>query len=170
MSTYFTEQQQMLAQMVRDFAEREIRPQMKHWDDHEVFPIDVMKKMGELGLLGIFIPEQYGGSGFGYNEYATVLMELGKVCGGVGLSVAAHNSLCTGHIYYHGTEAQKQKYLTPLAKGIKDNDLYIGAFLLSEPEAGSDATSQQTTAEDKGDYYLLNGTKNWITNGLMPCA
>jgi alkylation response protein AidB-like acyl-CoA dehydrogenase len=161
MSNYFTEQQQLLAQMVRDFAEREIRPQMKHWDDHEIFPIEVMKKMGELGLLGIFIPEQYGGSGFGYNEYATILMELGKVCGGVGLSVAAHNSLCTGHIYYHGSEAQKQKYLPKLASGE-----WIGAWGLTEANTGSDAMRMKATAVLDGDHWVLNGSKNWITHGL----
>jgi alkylation response protein AidB-like acyl-CoA dehydrogenase len=161
MSNYFTEQQQLLAQMVRDFAEREIRPQMKHWDDHEIFPIEVMKKMGELGLLGIFIPEQYGGSGFGYDEYATVLMELGKVCGGVGLSVAAHNSLCTGHIYYHGSEEQKQKYLPKLASGE-----WIGAWGLTEANTGSDAMRMKATAVLDGDHWVLNGSKNWITHGL----
>ena len=109
MTNYFTEQQQLLAQMVQDFAKQEIKPHLRHWDDQEIFPIEVFKKMGELGLLGVFIPENYGGSGFGYKEYATVLMELGKVCGGVGLSVAAHNSLCSGHIFYHGSETQKQK-------------------------------------------------------------
>ena len=116
MSIQLNEQQQMLAHMVRDFAEKEIRPHYKKWDELEEFPVEVMKKMGELGLLGIFVPEQYGGSGLSYAEYATVLMELGKVCGGIGLSVAAHNSLCTGHIYYHGSEAQKQKYLPKLLK------------------------------------------------------
>ena len=161
MSNYFTEQQQLLAQMVRDFAEREIRPHMKHWDDHEIFPVDVMKKMGELGLLGVFIPEQYGGSGFGYNEYATVLMELGKVCGGVGLSVAAHNSLCTGHIYYHGSEAQKQKYLPKLASGE-----WIGAWGLTEANTGSDSMRMKATAVRDGDHWILNGSKNWITHGL----
>jgi len=96
------ENQQMIAQMVRDFAEKEIRPHMMDWDRDEFFPVETMKRMGELGLLGIFVPETYGGSGFTYFEYATALMELGRVCGGIGLSVAAHNSLCTGHIYYHG--------------------------------------------------------------------
>ena len=102
------ENQIMIAQMVRDFAEKEIRPHMNKWDAEEYFPVETMKKMGELGLLGIYLPEEYGGSGFSYLEYATALMELGKVCGGIGLSVAAHNSLCLGHIYYHGTEEQSQ--------------------------------------------------------------
>jgi alkylation response protein AidB-like acyl-CoA dehydrogenase len=161
MSIQLNEQQQLLAQMVRDFAEREIRPHYKKWDDLEEFPIEVMKKMGELGLLGIFVPEHYGGSGLSYAEYATVLMELGKVCGGVGLSVAAHNSLCTGHIYYHGTEAQKQKYLPKLATGE-----WIGAWGLTEANTGSDAMRMKTTAVQDGDYWVLNGTKNWITHGL----
>lgn len=161
MSIELNEQQQMLAQMVRDFAEREIRPHYKKWDDLEEFPIEVMKKMGELGLLGIFVPEQYGGSGLSYAEYATVLMELGKVCGGIGLSVAAHNSLCTGHIYYHGNEAQKQKYLPKLASGE-----WIGAWGLTEANTGSDAMRMKTTAVQDGDYWVLNGTKNWITHGL----
>ena len=161
MSIELNEQQQMLARMVRDFAEREIRPHYKKWDELEEFPIEVMKKMGELGLLGIFVPEQYGGSGLSYAEYATVLMELGKVCGGIGLSVAAHNSLCTGHIYYHGNEAQKQKYLPKLASGE-----WIGAWGLTEANTGSDAMRMKTTAVQDGDYWVLNGTKNWITHGL----
>ncbi len=155
------ENQKMIAQMVRDFAEKEIRPNMKKWDDEEYFPVDTMKKMGELGLLGIYIPEAYGGSGFGYHEYATALMELGRVCGGVGLSVAAHNSLCTGHIYYHGSEEQKQKYLPKLSSGE-----FIGAWGLTEPNTGSDAMRMKTTAVKEGDHWVINGTKNWITHGL----
>ncbi|MDG1350457.1 MAG: acyl-CoA dehydrogenase family protein [Crocinitomicaceae bacterium] len=155
------ENQGMIAQMVRDFAEKEIKPNMKNWDDHEIFPEETMKKLGELGLLGIFIPEEYGGSGFGYAEYATALMELGKVCGGIGLSVAAHNSLCTGHIFYHGSEAQKKKYLPKLASGE-----WIGAWGLTEANTGSDAMRMKTTAVKDGDHWILNGTKNWITHGL----
>lgn len=155
------ENQKMIAQMVRDFAEKEIRPNMKKWDDDEIFPVDTMKKMGELGLLGIYIPEEYGGSGFGYFEYATALMELGRVCGGVGLSVAAHNSLCTGHIYYHGSEEQKKKYLPKLATGE-----WIGAWGLTEPNTGSDAMRMKTTAVKDGEYWVINGAKNWITHGL----
>ncbi|MBL6668038.1 MAG: acyl-CoA dehydrogenase family protein [Crocinitomicaceae bacterium] len=155
------ENQGMIAQMVRDFAEKEIKPNMKSWDDHETFPVDTMKKLGELGLLGIFIPEEYGGSGFGYAEYATALMELGKVCGGIGLSVAAHNSLCTGHIFYHGNEEQKRKYLPKLASGE-----WIGAWGLTEANTGSDAMRMKTTAVKDGDHWVLNGTKNWITHGL----
>jgi alkylation response protein AidB-like acyl-CoA dehydrogenase len=155
------ENQQMIAQMVRDFAEKEIRPNMKKWDDDEIFPVETMKKMGELGLLGIFIPEEYGGSGFSYFEYATALMELGRVCGGVGLSVAAHNSLCTGHIYYHGSEQQKRKYLPKLASGE-----WIGAWGLTEPNTGSDAMRMKTTAVKEGNEWVINGAKNWITHGL----
>jgi alkylation response protein AidB-like acyl-CoA dehydrogenase len=155
------ENQEMIAQMVRDFAEKEIRPNMKKWDDDEIFPVETMKKMGELGLLGIFIPEEYGGSGFSYFEYATGLMELGRVCGGVGLSVAAHNSLCTGHIYYHGSEEQKRKYLPKLASGE-----WIGAWGLTEPNTGSDAMRMKTTAVKEGNEWVINGAKNWITHGL----
>jgi len=151
----------MIAQMVRDFAEREILPNRNKWDDEEHFPIDTMKKMGELGLLGIYIPEEYGGSGFSYFEYATALMELGRVCGGVGLSVAAHNSLCTGHIYYHGSEEQKKKYLPKLASGE-----WIGAWGLTEANTGSDAMRMKCTAVQDGDEWVINGTKNWITHGL----
>jgi alkylation response protein AidB-like acyl-CoA dehydrogenase len=155
------ENQLMIAQMVRDFAEKEIRPNMKKWDDDEIFPVETMKKMGELGLLGIFIPEEYGGSGFSYFEYATALMELGRVCGGVGLSIAAHNSLCTGHIYYHGSEEQKRKYLPKLASGE-----WIGAWGLTEPNTGSDAMRMKTTAVKEGNEWVINGAKNWITHGL----
>ena len=161
MNFELNENQLMIAQMVRDFAEKEIRPNMKKWDDEEFFPVETMKKMGDLGLLGIFIPEEYGGSGFSYFEYATALMELGRVCGGVGLSVAAHNSLCTGHIYYHGNEAQKRKYLPKLASGE-----WIGAWGLTEPNTGSDAMRMKTTAVKEGNEWVINGAKNWITHGL----
>jgi alkylation response protein AidB-like acyl-CoA dehydrogenase len=155
------ENQIMITQMVRDFALKEIRPNMKKWDDEEYFPVETMKKLGELGLLGIFIPEKYGGSGFSYFEYATALIELGKVCGGIGLSVAAHNSLCVGHIYYHGSEEQKLKYLPKLVSGD-----WIGAWALTESNTGSDAMRMKTTAVKDGNEWILNGTKNWITHGL----
>ena len=155
------ENQLMITQMVRDFALKEIRPNMKKWDDEEYFPVETMKKLGELGLLGIFIPEKYGGSGFSYFEYATALIELGKVCGGIGLSVAAHNSLCVGHIYYHGSEEQKLKYLPKLVSGD-----CIGAWGLTESNTGSDAMRMKTTAVKDGNEWILNGTKNWITHGL----
>lgn len=161
MNFELNENQLLITQMVRDFAEKEIRPNMMKWDADEHFPIDIMKKMGSLGLLGIYIPEKYGGSGFTYAEYATALMEIGKVCGGIGLSVAAHNSLCTGHIYYHGNEEQKQRFLPKLASGES-----IGAWGLTEPNTGSDAMRMQTTAVKDGNDWVLNGTKNWITHGL----
>lgn len=161
MNFELNDNQKMITQMVRDFAEKEIKPNMKKWDDEEIFPVDTIKKMGELGLLGIFVPEEYGGSGFSYLEYATALMELGKVCGGVGLSVAAHNSLCTGHIYYHGTEEQKRKYLPKLTSGE-----WIGAWGLTEPNTGSDAMRMKTVAVKDGDHWVINGAKNWITHGL----
>jgi alkylation response protein AidB-like acyl-CoA dehydrogenase len=161
MNFELNENQQMIAQMVRDFAEKEIKPYMNKWDADEFFPVETMKKMGELGLLGIYIPEEYGGSGFGYFEYATALIELGKVCGGVGLSVAAHNSLCTGHIYYHGSEEQKKKYLPKLASGE-----WIGAWGLTEANTGSDAMRMKTVGVKDGEYWVINGSKNWITHGL----
>ncbi len=155
------ENQAMITQMVRDFAEKEIRPNMYQWDADEYFPVETMKKMGELGLLGIYIPEEYGGSGFSYDEYVTALIELGKVCGGIGLSVAAHNSLCTGHIYYHGSEEQKRKFIPKLASGE-----FIGAWGLTEPNTGSDAMRMKTTAVKDGNDWIINGAKNWITHGL----
>ena len=161
MNFEINENQKMIAQMVRDFAEKEIRPYLNHWDRDEEFPIETMKKMGELGLLGIYIPEEYGGSGFGYFEYATALMELGKVCGGIGLSVAAHNSLCSGHILYHGSEEQKRKYLPKLASGE-----WLGAWGLTEPNTGSDSMRMKTTAVKEGNEWVINGAKNWITHGL----
>lgn len=161
MNFELNENQKMIAQMVRDFAEKRIRPNMNQWDHDEHFPVDVMKEMGELGLLGMYIPEEYGGSGLSYFEYATALMELGKVCGGIGLSVAAHNSLCTGHIYYHGTAEQKKKYLPKLATGE-----WIGAWGLTEPNTGSDAMRMKCTAVKDGEYWVVNGAKNWITHGL----
>jgi alkylation response protein AidB-like acyl-CoA dehydrogenase len=161
MNFELNENQKMISQMVRDFSEKEIRPNLNKWDEDEFFPVETMKKMGDMGLLGIFIPEEYGGSGFTYFEYATALMELGKVCGGIGLSVAAHNSLCTGHIFYHGNEEQKKKYLPKLASGE-----WIGAWGLTEANTGSDAMRMKTTAVEDGDHWVINGTKNWITHGL----
>ncbi|MEY3426299.1 MAG: hypothetical protein RL679_1657 [Bacteroidota bacterium] len=161
MNFELNENQKMIAQMVRDFSEKEIKPNMKKWDDDEIFPVETIKKIGDLGLLGIYIPEVYGGSGFGYFEYVTALIELGKVCGGIGLSVAAHNSLCTGHIYYHGNKEQKKKYLPKLASGE-----WIGSWGLTEPNTGSDAMRMKTVAKKDGDYWVINGAKNWITHGL----
>ena len=154
------ENQLMIAQMVRDFAEKEIRPHFMEWDESQEFPVHIFKKLGELGLMGDFIPEEYGGSGFSYFEYITVVAEIAKVCGSIGLSVAAHNSLCTGHIYYHGSEEQKKKYLPKLASAE-----WIGAWGLTETGTGSDAGGMNTTAVLDGDFWVLNGSKNFITHG-----
>lgn len=156
-----TENQKMIAQMVRDFAEKEIRPYMMEWDESQKFPVETMKKMGELGLLGILVPEEYSGAGFGYLEYYTALTEISRVCGSVGLSVAAHNSLCTGHILAFGNEDQKKKWLPKLATGE-----WIGAWGLTESNTGSDALRMKTTATEDGDHWVLNGAKNWITHGI----
>ncbi|MEX1000987.1 MAG: acyl-CoA dehydrogenase family protein [Crocinitomicaceae bacterium] len=155
------ENQTMITQMVRDFAEKEIRPYFMEWDESQEFPVPLFKKLGELGLMGVLVPEQYGGSGFGYNEYITVISEIAKVCGSIGLSVAAHNSLCTGHILYHGSEEQKQKYLPKLATAE-----WIGAWGLTETGTGSDAGGMATTAVKDGDHYIINGSKNFITHAI----
>lgn len=153
--------QKMIAQMIRDFGEREIRPNLMEWDEAQYFPVETLKKMGDLGLLGILVPENYGGSGFGYAEYYTAISEISKICGSVGLSVAAHNSLCTGHILAFGNEEQKMNWLPKLASGS-----WIGAWGLTESNTGSDALRMKTTAVKEGDHYVLNGTKNWITHGI----
>jgi len=161
MNNELTENQKMIADMVRDFGEREIKPHFMEWDESQHFPIDTMKKMGELGLLGVLVPESYGGSGFGYLEYYTAVSEIGRICGSLGLSVAAHNSLCTGHILTFGSEEQKQKWLPKLATGE-----HIGAWGLTESNTGSDALRMKTTAVKDGDSWVLNGAKNWITHGI----
>lgn len=155
------ENQVMIAEMVRKFGDEHIRPKMMEWDESQEFPVDVMKKLGELGLLGVLVPNEYGGSGFGYFEYVTALTEIGKICGSVCLSVAAHNSLCTGHILAFGNEEQKKKYLPKLATGD-----WIGAWGLTEQNTGSDAGGMLTTAVPDGDYYVLNGSKNFITHAI----
>lgn len=155
-----SENQRMIADMVKDFAEKEIRPHFMNWDETQEFPVEVFKKLGTLGLMGVFIPEEYGGSGFGYHEYITVVSEIAKVCGSIGLSVAAHNSLCTGHIYYNANEEQKKKYLPKLASGE-----WIGAWGLTETGTGSDAGGMNTTAVREGNEWVLNGSKNFITHG-----
>ena len=154
------ENQKMIAQMVRDFAEKEIRPKMMEWDESQEFPVPVFKKLGELGLMGVLVPTEYGGSGFGYFEYVTAIVEVARVCGSIGLSLAAHNSLCTGHIMYFGNEEQKKKYLTKLATAE-----FIGAWGLTETNTGSDSARMLTVAEKDGDYYVINGAKNFITHG-----
>ena len=156
-----TENQRMIQEMTRDFAKQMVLPYRNEWDDKEHFPIDILKEAGELGLLGVLVPEEYGGSGMGYLEYVSVLTELGKVCGGFGLSVAAHNSLCTGHILQHGNEEQKKKYLPALATGE-----HIGAWGLTEPNTGSDAMRMKCVAEKDGDEWVINGMKTWITHAL----
>ena len=155
------ENQLMITQMVRDFAEKEIRPNIMKWDESQEFPVDLFKKMGELGLMGVLVPTEYGGSGFGYFEYITVVEEISKVCGSIGLSVAAHNSLCTGHIMQFGNEEQRQKYLPKLASAE-----WIGAWGLTEQGTGSDAGGMSTTAVLDGEDYVINGSKNFITHAI----
>lgn len=151
----------MVRQMVRDFAEKHIRPDMMVWDEAQTFPIEVFKELGALGLMGVLVPENYGGSGFGYYEYAAAIEELAKVCGSVGLSMAAHNSLCTGHIMQFGNEEQKQRWLPKLATAE-----WIGAWGLTEANTGSDALRMKCVAKKEGNEWVLNGAKNWITHGI----
>lgn len=155
-----TELQGQIADMVRDFAEKNIRPKMMEWDESQEFPVEVFRKLGELGLMGVLIPTELGGSGMGYFEYVTVVSEIAKVCGSIGLSVAAHNSLCTNHIYKFGSEAIKQKYIPKLASGE-----WIGAWGLTEANTGSDAGNMRCVAVKEGNEWVINGTKNWITHG-----
>jgi alkylation response protein AidB-like acyl-CoA dehydrogenase len=156
-----SESQLMIAQMVRDFVDKEVRPHVMTWDESQEFPRDLFRKMGELGLMGVLVPQEYGGSGLGYFEYISVIEEVAKVCGSIGLSVAAHNSLCTNHILEFANEEQKQKYLPKLAGGE-----WIGAWGLTEANTGSDAMRMKCTAVQDGDYWVINGTKNWITHGI----
>jgi alkylation response protein AidB-like acyl-CoA dehydrogenase len=161
MNFQFSEEQELIAASARDFAEQYIRPYIMEWDESQHFPKDVLQKAGEMGFMGIFIPEEYGGSGLGYHEYAAIIEEIAKVDPSIGLSIAAHNSLCTGHIYYFGNEKQKKKWLPKLASGE-----WIGAWGLTEHNTGSDAGGMNTTAIKDGDYYILNGSKNFITHGI----
>lgn len=151
----------MVRQMVRDFAEKHIRPDMMVWDEAQTFPVEVFKGLGELGLMGVLVPENYGGSGFGYYEYAAAIEELAKVCGSIGLSMAAHNSLCTGHIMQFGNDEQKQRWLPKLATAE-----WIGAWGLTEANTGSDALRMKCVAKKEGNEWVLNGAKNWITHGI----
>lgn len=151
---------QLIRQSAKDFAEAHIRPYVMEWDESQHFPMEMFHRMGEHGFLGVLVPETYGGAGLGYQEYITIIEEIAKVCGSIGLSVAAHNSLCTNHILAFGNEAQKQKYLPLLASG-----QWIGAWGLTEPNTGSDAMRMQCTATKEGDHWILNGTKSWITHG-----
>ena len=152
---------QMIRQTVRDFAEKNIRPNFMEWDESQEFPVHVFKALGELGLMGVLVPEEYGGSGLGYHEYVAAIEELAKVCGSIGLSMAAHNSLCTGHIMMFGNEKQKKRWLPKLATAE-----WIGAWGLTEANTGSDALRMQCVAKKDGDDWVLNGTKNWITHGI----
>jgi alkylation response protein AidB-like acyl-CoA dehydrogenase len=156
----YSEEQKLIASAARDFAEQYIRPNIMKWDETSIFPVEVFKIAGEMGFMGIFIPEEYGGSGLGYHEYIAIIEEVSKVDPSIGLSIAAHNSLCTGHIFYFGNEEQKQRWLPKLATGE-----WIGAWGLTEHNTGSDAGAMSTTAKRDGDYYVLNGAKNFITHG-----
>jgi acyl-CoA dehydrogenase len=150
----------LIEESAREFAQKKILPHVMEWDESQHFPVETMRALGELGFMGIFVPEEYGGSGLGYQAYVTIVSEIAKVCGSIGLSVAAHNSLCTGHINYFGSEEQKRKYLPKLASG-----QHIGAWGLTEANTGSDAMRMRCVAVKDGDDYILNGSKNWITHG-----
>ena len=149
-----------VAQTARDFAQQYIKPHIMEWDESQEFPVHIFKEMGKLGLMGVLVPEEYGGSGLSYFEYSAIIQEIAKVCGSIGLSLAAHNSLCTGHILTFASEEQKKKYLPKLATAE-----HIGAWGLTEANTGSDAGNMKTTAVKDGDDWILNGTKNWITHG-----
>ncbi len=155
------ENQKMIADMCRDFAEKNIRPKMMEWDESQEFPVALFKEMGKLGLMGMLVPQEYGGAGLGYLEYVTALTEIGSVCGSIGLSMAAHNSLCTGHILQHANEEQKKRWLPKLATGE-----WIGAWGLTEHNTGSDAGGMNTTAVKDGEYWVINGAKNFITHAI----
>ncbi len=159
------EEHLMIQKAARDFAQNECLPGVIERDEKQQFPREQVTKLAELGFMGMMVDPKYGGAGMDSISYVLAMEEISKIDASVSVSMSVNNSLVCWGLETFGNEEQKQKYLTPLAQGRKDNELYIGAFLLSEPEAGSDATSQRTTAEDKGDHYLLNGTKNWITNG-----
>jgi alkylation response protein AidB-like acyl-CoA dehydrogenase len=151
----------LIVDSARDFSEKHIRPHVMEWDEDQIFPVDLFHKMGEHGFMGVLVPEEYGGAGLGYQEYISIIVEISKVCGSIGLSVAAHNSLCTNHILQFGNEEQKQKYLPKLAGGE-----WIGAWGLTEPNTGSDAGRMECVAQKDGDSYVLNGAKNFITHGI----
>lgn len=149
-----------VAQTARDFAQQNIKPHVMEWDESQEFPVHIFKQLGQLGMMGVLVPEQYGGAGLSYFEYKTIIEEIAKVDGSIGLSVAAHNSLCTGHILLFGNEEQKQRWLPKLATAE-----WIGAWGLTEPNTGSDAGNMKCTATKDGDNWIINGTKNWITHG-----
>ena len=156
-----SETQQMIREAARDFAEKHIKPHVMEWDESQTFPVDLFHEMGQYGFMGILVPEEYGGSGFGYHEYVAVIDEIAQVCGSIGLSTAAHNSLCTGHIMYFGNENQKKKYLPKLASGE-----WIGAWGLTEPNTGSDAMRMKCVAKKVDGGWIINGSKSWITHGI----
>jgi len=156
-----TEEQQQVKRSVREFAEAEIKPHVMEWDEAQRLPREIFTKMGELGLMGVLFPEEFGGAGMGYVEYATVIEEIARVDGSIGLSVAAHNSLCTNHIFQYGGEAQRKKYVTPLARGER-----LGAWGLTEPGSGSDASGMKTIAVRRDGGWVINGSKNFITHGI----
>ena len=160
MDFQFTEEQEQLRRSVREFAEREIRPHVMEWDEKSEFPLATIKELGKMGLMGVTFPTEYGGAGLGYVDYVTAIEELSRVDGSIGIIVAAHNSLCSNHIYIAGNEDQKRKYLPKLASGE-----FIGCWGLTEPGSGSDAGSARMTAVRKGKTWVLNGTKTFITNG-----
>jgi alkylation response protein AidB-like acyl-CoA dehydrogenase len=157
-----SENQRMIAQTVRDFCEKNIRPKLMEWDEAQTFPREIFNGFGDLGLMGVLVPEEFGGAGLGYHEYVSIISEVARVCGSIGLSLAAHNSLCTGHILTFGNESQKAKYLPKLASGE-----WLGAWALTEPNTGSDAGNMKCTAVKDGDDWILNGTKCWITHGKI---
>lgn len=161
MNFELNEDQQQIKMSVREFAESEIRPNVMEWDESQHFPTELLPKLAELGLLGVIFPEQYGGAGMGYIEYSTIIEEIARICGSIGLSVAAHNSLCSNHIYMFGSEEQKQKYLVPLAQG-----KHLGAWGLTESGAGSDASGTRTTAVRQNGGWMINGSKNFITHAI----
>src|SRR5215218_132075 len=165
MNFQLSEEHLMIQQAAKDFARNECLPAVIERDEKMQFPREQIMKLAELGFLGMMVSPEYGGAGLDTISYVLAIEEISKTDASVSVCMSVNNSLVCWGIEAYGSEEQKQKYLTPLARGLKDGELYIGAFLLSEPEAGSDATSQHTIAEDMGNYYLLNGTKNWITNG-----
>ncbi len=151
---------EQVAQTARDFAQQYIKPHVMEWDESQEFPLHIFKELGKLGMMGVLVPQEYGGTGLGYFEYSAIIQEISKVCGSIGLSLAAHNSLCTGHILAFANEEQKKKYLPKLATAE-----YLGAWGLTEPNTGSDAGNMRCTAQKDGDDWIINGTKNWITHG-----
>ena len=161
MNFNYSEDQLMIQQMTQDFAKKEILPNINVWDEKQYFPIELFKKAGQQGLMGVLVPEKFGGSGLGYEEYILVIKEISKVCGAIGLSLAAHNSLCVNHLLKFGNDNQKNKWLPKLSSGE-----WIGAWGLTEPNTGSDAMRMKCVAEQDGDYWVINGSKNFITHGI----